>query len=141
MVGKAGVWAHFGSWNFERADIWNTLRKEDANTAIAYMMKNFNYSEQKAEGLYYDMQAINGDQEANNWIAPWPNYFVGQAACQSIDSTDNTTNAVLICGNYSLFLYSFIVHLNLLLYDININITRNNLVIYKFCHLIVYSFW
>ena len=29
MVGKSGVWAHFGSWNFDRAVIYNTLKKGD----------------------------------------------------------------------------------------------------------------
>src|SRR3989344_9571324 len=27
MVGKSGVWAHFGSWDFDRALIYNTLKK------------------------------------------------------------------------------------------------------------------
>ena len=26
MIGKSGVWSHFGSWNFERADIWYNAR-------------------------------------------------------------------------------------------------------------------
>ena len=29
MVNKAGVWGHFGSWDFDRALIYNTLKKKE----------------------------------------------------------------------------------------------------------------
>src|SRR3989338_2834434 len=29
MVGKSGVWAHFGSWDFDRALIYNMLKKKE----------------------------------------------------------------------------------------------------------------
>ena len=29
MVGKSGVWGHFGSWDFDRALIYNTLKKKE----------------------------------------------------------------------------------------------------------------
>ncbi|GAJ05649.1 unnamed protein product, partial [marine sediment metagenome] len=29
MIGKSGVWSHFGSWDFDRALIYNTLKKKE----------------------------------------------------------------------------------------------------------------
>jgi hypothetical protein len=29
MIGKSGVWAHFGIWDFNRATIYNTLKKKE----------------------------------------------------------------------------------------------------------------
>ena len=80
MIGKAGVWAHFGAWNFERAYIWANLRNKDSIEAIKYMVDNFNYSQKKAEDLYFEVQAITNDQEANAWVSPWPGYL-SQGSC------------------------------------------------------------
>ncbi|HLC46470.1 MAG TPA: STT3 domain-containing protein [Candidatus Nanoarchaeia archaeon] len=74
MVGKSGVWAHFGSWDFERAEIWSELRKKDVSTAVSIMQQKFNYSQSKAENVYYEAQGILSEKEGNNWIAPWPSY-------------------------------------------------------------------
>ena len=34
MIGKSGVWSHFGSWNFERADIWLNVKKMSQEKAV-----------------------------------------------------------------------------------------------------------
>jgi len=72
--GKSGVWAHFGSWNFERADLWFNARKKPKEEAMDYMIHKYNYTKDKAENLYFELQSIASDAEANNWIAPWPGY-------------------------------------------------------------------
>ena len=41
--------SHFGSWNFEKADIWHNVRPMKQDEAVDYMMKNFNYTKEKAE--------------------------------------------------------------------------------------------
>ncbi|NQU98266.1 hypothetical protein HQ533_02265 [Candidatus Woesearchaeota archaeon] len=74
MVGKAGVWSHFGSWNFDRSFIYNNVRRKGYQESIDLLMDRFNYTEDKASKYYYDVQALASDQEVNNWIAPWPNY-------------------------------------------------------------------
>ena len=81
MIGKSGVWSHFGSWNFERADIWQNARKMPQEDAVKYMMDNFNYTRERAENTYFEIQAIGSDSEANTWIAPWPGYG-GEMTCR-----------------------------------------------------------
>jgi len=81
MVGKSGVWSHFGSWDFERADIWQNLRKLDKESAVKIMIEKFNYTKEKAEQLYYETQSITTDRDANNWVAPWPSYVSGLTQC------------------------------------------------------------
>jgi len=36
MVGKAGVWAHFGSWNFQRALMYNTVKSMEVTQGIEF---------------------------------------------------------------------------------------------------------
>jgi len=88
MVGKSGVWSHFGSWNFDKALIYNTLKKKeyknDIGKSISFLKDRFDYTEQQAESIYYDIQSIKNDAEANSWIAPWPSYG-GSAGCSKIE--------------------------------------------------------
>jgi len=95
MIGKSGVWAHFGSWDFNKALIYNTLKKKeyknDRQKSIEFLQERFGYSEEEADQIYYDVQAITSDKEANDWIAPWPNYS-GASNC-------NVKDNVVICSN------------------------------------------
>ncbi|MEK6967040.1 MAG: STT3 domain-containing protein [Nanoarchaeota archaeon] len=77
MIGKAGVWGHFGSWNFERAYIWFYLKDKALDEAVSYMTNNFNYTKKQSEDLYFEAQAITDQSEANAWVAPWPGYAGG----------------------------------------------------------------
>ncbi len=86
MIGKAGVWAHFGGWNFERAKIWTDLKKRPQDEAVKFMVDEFNYTEEYAEKLYYETETLREGQEANSWISPWPGY-VGQGACSPESGT------------------------------------------------------
>ena len=92
MIGKSGVWSHFGSWNFERADIWQNARKMPQEKAVEYMMKKFNYTKERAENTYFEMQSITSDSEANTWIAPWPGYG-GTMGCSK------NKEDIYICSN------------------------------------------
>ncbi len=80
MIGKSGVWSHFGSWNFEKADIWYNVRKKDREQGVSYIMEKFNYTKERAESVYYEVNAIPTEEEGNRWIAPWPGYS-GTAGC------------------------------------------------------------
>lgn len=86
MIGKAGVWAHFGSWNFERAEIWQVFRNMPKDEAVNEMIKKFNYTQKQAEDLYYQAKSITDLGEANRWIAPWPGYL-GTAPCQNMNES------------------------------------------------------
>lgn len=92
MIGKAGVWAHFGSWDFEKAYAYLNLRSADKDTAVADLVKEFNYTEEKASDMYYEVQGIDSEEAANRWISPWPGYLGGLADC-------SVKNEMVLCGN------------------------------------------
>lgn len=96
MIGKAGVWAHFGSWNFTRAyayqRIINPLQPEEAYPQLARL---FNTSLADAVTTYHRVKSMNY-QEANTWIASWPSYY-GTANCQ----TDNRTGMISCSFTYA----------------------------------------
>ncbi len=102
MIGKAGVWAHFGSWNFEKAYIWENLRKENIGAATKTMQEKFNYTREDAEQTYYDIQSMN-DAEGNSWVSPWPSY--GQIdTCQVQDKTAICNTGIRInLTNYDVY--------------------------------------
>lgn len=74
MIGKSGVWAHFGSWDFVKADIWFNVRKMPEPEAVSYLMERHNYTQERAENVYFEVKNIRDDSEANRWVAPWPGY-------------------------------------------------------------------
>lgn len=77
MVGKSGVWAHFGSWNFERAYIVNVANAYDKEQALAIIKEDIGLSAEEAEKLY--TEAITSDP--NNWITGWPSYVTMPQGC------------------------------------------------------------
>ena len=99
MVGKSGVWAHFGSWDFDRALIYNTLKKKeyanDKDKSVKFLKDRFNYSDKDAENLYYEVQSITTSEAANGWIAPWPGY-AGSAGCSRNEDTLTCNNGFII---------------------------------------------
>jgi dolichyl-diphosphooligosaccharide--protein glycosyltransferase len=88
MVGKAGVWSHFGDWNFDRALMYNTLNrkeyKKDKDKGVSFLQERFNMSENDAENIYYEVESISTNKEANDWIAEWHNYY-GIQGCSKVD--------------------------------------------------------
>ncbi|MBI2143959.1 glycosyltransferase family 39 protein [Candidatus Woesearchaeota archaeon] len=102
MIGKSGVWGHFGSWDFERGAIWQTLKGKNQKEAVAAMKETYNYSEEKARSIYGEIQSIRNDRDANNWIAPWPSFSGDTSGCQVLVRADNTTEGeekIARCGN------------------------------------------
>ncbi len=93
MVGKSGVWAHFGSWNFDRADIWLEVRKLPSSQAIHFIMKNMDISSSEAEKLYNEANSLKTDADANQWIAPWPS-FGGTANCHLVKTVWECDNGL-----------------------------------------------
>ncbi|MCK5282710.1 MAG: hypothetical protein KAK00_04845 [Nanoarchaeota archaeon] len=87
MVGKSGVWGHFGIWNFNRALIYNVLNKKeyknDKEKSTEFLKERFNYSEDKAESIFYEVKGIQDSNAANSWIAPWPSYASGVTGCRN----------------------------------------------------------
>lgn len=77
MVGKAGVWSHFGSWDFDRSYIYNNVRRAGYQESIDLLTERFNMTDSEAADYYYEVQSLATDQQVNNWIAPWPSYATG----------------------------------------------------------------
>jgi hypothetical protein len=90
MIGKSGVWGHFGSWNFDRATIYNTLvkkeYKDNKEKGIQFLTERFNYSREEAENIYYDVNSLSSNKAVNDWIAPWPSYASGLSGCSKQDN-------------------------------------------------------
>jgi len=93
MVGKAGVWAHFGVWSFDKAFIVNNVRGKPLAEAIKIMKDRWNYTDDYATQTYYEAQALQSDSDMNAWIAPWPSY-----ATQSMVPCSNVTPDVVMCS-------------------------------------------
>ena len=88
MVGKSGVWAHFGIWDFDRAHIYNRVRNSNIQEALEILTSEMNLSETLARATYNEIMTTPGEQ----WISPWPSYMSDVRTC-------NDDNGTLICGN------------------------------------------
>ncbi len=89
MVGKSGVWGHFGSWDFNRATMYLNAKKMSPSAGIKYLMENFNMSEEEADKTYYEIQ----NTAADRWVSPWPGYSSGQSRCETVAKNK------LMCSN------------------------------------------
>ena len=91
MIGKAGVWSHFGHWDFEKAIIYNKIKSSSKEDSISFMKRELNYSEEQAESTYNLIKSFSDNQEINNWISP----FSGFSLTKSCVEQENTT----VCSN------------------------------------------
>ena len=87
MVGKAGVWGHFGSWNFTKASMYNKVYNKPREKGIKTLTEEFGLDEEEANSIYYEIKA----NDADRWVSPWPGYM-GISSC-------SVKNNVATCGN------------------------------------------
>jgi dolichyl-phosphooligosaccharide-protein glycotransferase len=95
MIGKAGVWGHFGSWDFKRAVAYeyaSALPQQEAITKI----QSLGYTPEQATEMYFTIKAFNSDSEANGWIAGWPGYITQD--WRSCNVQNNTVSCPLYIG-------------------------------------------
>lgn len=92
MVGKAGVWGHFGAWDFRRADVYDKISNEglERTAAIKLIEQQLNQTYTQAFDTY-DTIHSSSYQSADQWIAPYPS-ILGTAPCTG--SADNLTCTV-----------------------------------------------
>ncbi|MBS1266373.1 MAG: Dolichyl-phosphooligosaccharide-protein glycotransferase [Candidatus Woesearchaeota archaeon] len=90
MVAKSGVWAHFGSWDFERASMVYKVKPTKLAEGKQILMQEFNLSDQQADEYYYQIQT----QDPNSWIAPWPSYYSQPADCKRQDDLVTCANGL-----------------------------------------------
>ncbi len=88
MVAKSGVWAHFGSWDFEKASMVFEVKQEKPAQGKQILVEQFGLSEEQADEFYYQIQT----QDTNTWIAPWPGYYSQPANC-------NREKDLISCAN------------------------------------------
>jgi len=87
MVGKSGVWAHFGAWDFDKAVMYNKVINKNRANGVKTLEDDYGMSPSEADAKYTEIKNVNADQ----WIAPWPSY-AGASAC--------TTEATrVVCDN------------------------------------------
>ena len=77
MVGKSGVWGHFGSWDFKRAVMYLETKKLSRSDAVEYLTKKFNLSPEEADKTHSEIQSTDADK----WISPWPSFLSGSDTC------------------------------------------------------------
>ncbi|MDD5086380.1 MAG: STT3 domain-containing protein [Candidatus Nanoarchaeia archaeon] len=83
MVNKAGVWGHFGSWDFERAAMYQRIKKiREGPKAVDILMNEFNLSEEKADQYFYEIH----NQDADQWVSGWPGYASNLKGCTKINN-------------------------------------------------------
>ncbi len=79
MIGKAGVWSHFGNWDFIKSDLWNNYAKKDEKEVLAYLTSEYAFSDSQAKTLYDELKTIQNstepEKEANSWIGDWVSYI------------------------------------------------------------------
>jgi dolichyl-diphosphooligosaccharide--protein glycosyltransferase len=80
MVGKASVWGHFGTWDFKRALVHQTVRRMGKSEALQYITNELNMSMEEAKEIYLEILTTTGD----DWVASWPGYG-GVQGCRTID--------------------------------------------------------
>jgi dolichyl-phosphooligosaccharide-protein glycotransferase len=77
MVGKSAVWAHFGAWDFAKADAYLHFRTMTQAEAVPAMVAKYNWTAEVAQDVYYKMQTLPSQNDVNAWISPWPGYPTG----------------------------------------------------------------
>jgi dolichyl-diphosphooligosaccharide--protein glycosyltransferase len=106
MVGKAGVWGHFGSWNFDKASMYQETSKLSQSDAVSLLTKKWNLTEAEADQVYYQIQNTPADQ----FVAPWPGYLSSMSGCIkenpnqlscSVQTQQGTANILIDLSNYN----------------------------------------
>ncbi|MEM3154012.1 MAG: STT3 domain-containing protein [Candidatus Woesearchaeota archaeon] len=100
MIGKAGVWSHFGLWTFDKAEVWQKWKNLPESEAVPQMARRFNWTEDEAKRIYNEANALASEEAANAWISPWPGYVATDTSPCSV-SGDTAK-----CGNIAVNLTS-----------------------------------
>lgn len=88
MVGKTGVWAHFGGWDFKRAYVYNLAKKQNYDVAMQTIQDKLGYTEEQAAQLYFEANSLTNNREVDSWISSWPQYITSNSkACQETNTT------------------------------------------------------
>ena len=120
MVGKAGVWGHFGSWDFKKALMWQTANKLDEKEGVDFL-KTFDMTEEEASDMYYQIH----NTKADRWISPWPGFSSRPTGC-TIE--ENTLKCVVSTNNQQIPLEINLLNMEAIIPGTNKNLVPNSLV-------------
>ena len=88
MIGKAGVWAHFGSWDFKKAYLSQEHKKMNKDEIIKKFKDDYDIEDSTTMAWINELESFDGQQDRiNMWIAPWPGYISGLDRCQNQGDT------------------------------------------------------
>jgi dolichyl-phosphooligosaccharide-protein glycotransferase len=62
MVGKAGAWTLFGNWDFDKADMYTSVKKMTRGEGVSMLVSRFNLTQVRAEQTYNDIQRFSANQ-------------------------------------------------------------------------------
>ena len=101
MTGKAGVWAHWGSWDFTKKYVYDNYQTKTVEQIAFDIDENTTLIEKYVTELKEldktsISQNIKRDNLINSWLAPYPSYIPIQNRYQYSCQTQNTT---LVCQN------------------------------------------
>lgn len=91
MVGKGGVWGHFGGWDFAKADAYRNFRLLPVAEAVPAMTAKYGWDEEAATDIHFRMQGLNSQEAVNAWISPWPGY-ISQQWAKCVPMGENSTD-------------------------------------------------
>jgi dolichyl-phosphooligosaccharide-protein glycotransferase len=81
MIGKGGVWAHFGSWNFMKSYMSSVISTMPEQEIIKKFKEDYDVPEDVAKGWVDEIKSMKDQEEINLWIASWPSYYSGLQPC------------------------------------------------------------
>ncbi len=88
MISKSNVWAHFGSWDFDRAYTYYLSKNNEYDEAVKKMQDELNLTEDEANKYYFEATSLETNREVDTWISPWPSYITTSARnCQEENET------------------------------------------------------
>jgi dolichyl-phosphooligosaccharide-protein glycotransferase len=90
MIGKAGVWGHFGSWDFKKSVAYEYAQKYPQEEAIR-KIQELNYTETEATSTYFTIQSFTSQAQGNYWISGWPGYLGSWHGCATRNVTVTCT--------------------------------------------------
>jgi dolichyl-phosphooligosaccharide-protein glycotransferase len=91
MVGKSGVWAHFGGWNFTKSVMYNQVYKKERSEGVKILTDRFGLNASEAGTVYNEIQNVDPDQ----WISPWPSYAGSESGCTIAANLIQCSNGVI----------------------------------------------
>ncbi len=96
MIGKSGVWAHFGGWNYTKADIVKATRGMKRDEAASYMEEKFGITKEEANDIFIQIQGLRSDSATDAWISPWPGISGGVEHCNESDGLIRCNDGLIV---------------------------------------------